>query len=233
MPVFAEWAATYSFVKEQGVPALIGPSQEVGPGLGHPPHPPIGRERIGQRARYDGGTNRYRQAQTKNADESERREHTHLNSPAAPVTSHLSPRTGDSQEKPPIRGVYACVCKMWVQYKDPGLVRYDIEPRGRPISIVDSLNGKTLTLDPAQKSPFLVQSPRPKGREARRDVAASIIDNFRQLANKNGEPVGEKSIGDVRARGFRVKEEGQTMTVWVDPRAGLQLVIESAGSQQR
>jgi hypothetical protein len=45
--------------------------------------------------------------------------------------------------------------------------------------------------------------------------------------------VGEKSIGDVRARGFRVKEDGQTMTVWVDPTARLQLLIESAGSQQR
>jgi outer membrane lipoprotein-sorting protein len=119
---------------------------------------------------------------------------------------------------------------MWVQYKDPGLVRYDSEPRGRYVTIIDSLNGKSLALDPGQKSAFLVQSPPPKGREARRDVAASIIDNFRQLASRKGEPVGEKSIGDVRARGFRVKEDGQTMTVWVDPKAGLPLLIESAGS---
>jgi outer membrane lipoprotein-sorting protein len=119
---------------------------------------------------------------------------------------------------------------MLVRYKDPGLVRYDLERRDGAITIMDSVRGKTLTLDPAQKSAFLVQNTPPKGREPGRDVAASIIDNIRQLANKNGEPVGEKSIGDVRARGFRVKEDGQTMTVWVDPKAGLPLRIESAGS---
>jgi outer membrane lipoprotein-sorting protein len=119
---------------------------------------------------------------------------------------------------------------MQVRYKDPGMVRYDLERHDGAITIMDSVSGKTLTLDPAQKSAFLVQSPPPKGREARRDVAASIIDNIRQLANKNGEPVGAKIIGDVRARGFRVKEDGQTMTVWVDPKASLPLLIESAGS---
>ena len=119
---------------------------------------------------------------------------------------------------------------MLIRYKDPGLVRYDLERRDGAITIMDSVSGKTLTLDPAQKSAFLVQNMPPKGREPRRDVAASIIDNIRQLANKNGEPVGEKIIGDVRARGFRVKEDGQTMTVWVDPKASLPLLIESAGS---
>ena len=95
---------------------------------------------------------------------------------------------------------------MRIQYKDPGLVRYDMEPRGGPVTVIDSVNGKTLTLDPAQKSAFLVESQPRKGGGPRRDVAASIIDNIRQLANKNGEPVGERTIGDVRARGFRVKE---------------------------
>ena len=86
-----------------------------------------------------------------------------------------------------------------MQYKVPGLVRYDVEPRGGPITVIDSVAGISLTLDPARKSALLVESPPPKGREPRRDVAASIVDNIRQLGNKKGEPVGEKTIGDVRA----------------------------------
>jgi outer membrane lipoprotein-sorting protein len=119
---------------------------------------------------------------------------------------------------------------MQIRYKDPGLVRYDVEPHGGPITVIDSVNGKILTLDPAQKSAILVERAVTKGREPRRDVAASIVDNLRQLAGKNGQPVGDKTIGDVRARGFLVKEDGQTMTVWVDPKAGLPLLIESTAN---
>ena len=72
---------------------------------------------------------------------------------------------------------------MQIRYKDPGLVRYDVEPRGGPITVIDSVAGKSLTLDPARKSALLVESPPPQGREPRRDVAASIVDNIRQLGN--------------------------------------------------
>ena len=41
--------------------------------------------------------------------------------------------------------------------------------------------------------------------------------------------MGEKVIGDVRARGFRVKEQGQDMTVWVDPQKKLPVLIEFKG----
>ena len=56
-----------------------------------------------------------------------------------------------------------------------------------------------------------------------------MIEDMRRLAGKDNEPVGEKVIGGVRARGFRVKEQGQDMTVWVDPQKKLPVLIEFAG----
>jgi Predicted periplasmic protein (DUF2092) len=53
---------------------------------------------------------------------------------------------------------------------------------------------------------------------------------MRRLAQKDGEPVGERVIGDVRARGFRVKEQGQDITVWVDPQKKLPILIEFTGT---
>jgi hypothetical protein len=118
---------------------------------------------------------------------------------------------------------------MLIRFKDPGLVRYDV-PRGGLFTVIDSVNGKTLTLDPGGKSASLIERPPLEGRQPRRDVAASIVDNIRQLASKKGEPAGEKTIGDVKARAFRVKEDGQSMTIWVDPKSGSPLLIESIGN---
>src|SRR5262249_58900648 len=44
-----------------------------------------------------------------------------------------------------------------------------------------------------------------------------------------GERAGERVIDDVRARGFRVKEDGLDITVWVDPQKKLPVLVEYAG----
>ena len=54
------------------------------------------------------------------------------------------------------------------------------------------------------------------------------IEDMRRLAGKDNEPVGEKVIGDVGG-GFRVKEQGQDMTIWVDPQKKLPVLIEFMG----
>ena len=113
-------------------------------------------------------------------------------------------------------------------YKVPGLMRSEPEPAGSPFSIMDSIHNKILILNPADKSAMLMEEqgggPAPK-----RDGAAMMIEDMRRLAGKDNEPVGEKVIGDVRARGFRVKEQGQDMTVWVDPQKKLPVLIEFKG----
>jgi outer membrane lipoprotein-sorting protein len=118
--------------------------------------------------------------------------------------------------------------KARILYKTPGLIRTEPEPAGVAVSIIDTIQNKILILSPADKSAMLLEEqgggPAPK-----RDAAAMVIEGMRQLAGKDNEPAGEKVIGDIRARGFRVKEQGQDMTVWVDPQRKLPVLIEFSG----
>jgi outer membrane lipoprotein-sorting protein len=117
-----------------------------------------------------------------------------------------------------------------ILYKVPGFCRTEPEPAGSPFSILDLESGKALMLNPADKSAMLLEEPAQGLAPARRrDIAAMMIEDLRRLAQKEGEPAGEKTVGDVRARGFRVKEQGQDITVWVDPQKKLPVLIEFAG----
>jgi outer membrane lipoprotein-sorting protein len=118
-----------------------------------------------------------------------------------------------------------------VLFKVPGLIRSEPEPAGGPVSILDTAHGRVVILNPADKSAMLLEEAPGAGRGPgpRRDLAASMIEDMRRLGAKDGQPAGERVIGDVRARGFRVREQGQDITVWVDPRKRLPLLVEVAG----
>ncbi len=116
-----------------------------------------------------------------------------------------------------------------ISYKVPGLLRSEAVPAGGQVAIVDVPHGKSLILNPADKSALLLEEPLAQGRPRKLDPAASMIEDMRRLAQKDGEPVGEKVIGDVHARGFHVKEQGQDMTVWIDPEKRLPLLVEVKG----
>ncbi len=118
-----------------------------------------------------------------------------------------------------------------VLYKVPGLVRTEVEPAAAGVSIMDLSHGKILMLNPTDKSAMLLEEPPGQGGgpAPKRDAATMMIEDMRRLAGKDNEPVGEKVIGDVRARGFRVKEQGQDMTIWVDPQKKLPVLIEFSG----
>ena len=49
---------------------------------------------------------------------------------------------------------------------------------------------------------------------------------MRKLAESKGEPVGRRRIGQVEAEGFRVRQGGQDLLVWIDPAASLPLRID-------
>jgi len=116
-----------------------------------------------------------------------------------------------------------------ISYMVPGLLRAEADVAGGVVSILDTIHRKTLILNPADKSALLLEQTTDQGRPKDLDVASSMIEGLRQLAQKDGEPAGEKLIGDVNARGFRVKELGQDMTVWIDPQKRLPLLIETTG----
>jgi outer membrane lipoprotein-sorting protein len=104
-------------------------------------------------------------------------------------------------------------------FKEPGHLRCESVPAGASVVISDVPNGKYLMLNPTAKTALMLEgalpgTPKPAGH----DIAASEVANFRKLADKHGEPAGEKVIGNVRARGFRaVMAPGYETVVWADP----------------
>ena len=70
-----------------------------------------------------------------------------------------------------------------------------------------------------------------KTKNAHKDAhenAADMIDWLRKLADKKGESVGKKRIGDIEAEGFRVEEEGFPRIVWANPKTKMPVLIETS-----
>jgi outer membrane lipoprotein-sorting protein len=108
--------------------------------------------------------------------------------------------------------------------KAPALIRCEAEPDGS-VTVFDAARNRTLVLDPKSKSALLMEGPAPADGDAT-DMAAKQVEGLRKLAEAKGEPVGRRRIGDVEAEGFRVRQRGQELLVWVDPGAKLPLRID-------
>ena len=106
--------------------------------------------------------------------------------------------------------------------KWPGLVRSEVE--GGIVGIIDARQGKQLILDPTAKTALLVEGKPP---QAPLGPATNIAEQMRQLTEGDAKPIGEKVIGEIRARGYLVKKFGMEMTVWVDPATRLPIRIDS------
>lgn len=121
-------------------------------------------------------------------------------------------------------------------FKEPGHMRCESVPAGVSIVICEIPSGKYLTLNPAAKTAILLEGKLPGGpKPGSPDIAASEVASFRKLADKQGEPLGEKLIGNVRAKGFRVvMAPGYETTVWADPekRVPVQLDISAPYGDQ-
>ena len=123
------------------------------------------------------------------------------------------------QEKPVTTKTY---------YKAPGVARTEVA--GGQVVVVDLNQGKTLFLDAASKSALLVESkPLEKGKV---DAGLGLAEEFRRLEVADGEPAGEREIGGVEARGFRIKKRNDEMTFWVSPKTGLPLLVETTSHIQ-
>jgi outer membrane lipoprotein-sorting protein len=114
--------------------------------------------------------------------------------------------------------------KARILYKEPGRVRTVATGQ---ISITDLREGKTLILDSTAKAALMIDYKRsgdPKS--VPREKASSMIDELRKLTDKKGESVGKKRIGDLETEGFRVQEEGFTLTLWANPKTRMPVLIE-------
>jgi outer membrane lipoprotein-sorting protein len=110
---------------------------------------------------------------------------------------------------------------------EPGLFRSDSEPPGGPSTIIDVPHERTLILNAATKSALLLEGKMVEAEQGHpRDPALAMVEGLRALAGMHGEPVGKKPIDAVEAHGFRVKQPGQELTVWVDPKSRLPVQVE-------
>jgi outer membrane lipoprotein-sorting protein len=115
-----------------------------------------------------------------------------------------------------------------VLVKAPALMRTEAEPDG-PVSLFDAVRNRTLIVDSKTRTALLLEGPA-SADGAVADVFAKEVDGLRQLTKARTEPVGRRRIGTVNAEGFRVRQHGQEMIVWVDPAAKLPLQIDVKGS---
>jgi outer membrane lipoprotein-sorting protein len=122
----------------------------------------------------------------------------------------------------------ATMASVRLLFKEPGHLRSESVPAGASVVISDSQDGKYLMLNPTAKSAVILEGRLPgTPKPGSHDIAASEVANFRKLADKPGEPVGEKLIGKVRARGFRVvMAPGYETVVWADPQTRLPVQLD-------
>lgn len=113
-------------------------------------------------------------------------------------------------------------------YKATGVAR--TEQEGGQVVIVNLNQGKTLFLDAASQSALLLES-KPLEKD-KRNAGIGLAEKFRKLEATDGEPAGEKEIGGVKARGFRVKKRNDEMTFWIHPNTGLPLLVETTSQIQ-
>lgn len=108
--------------------------------------------------------------------------------------------------------------------------RFRIEAAdGSQVRIADLKARKGVILDADRK--LAQQLDLPAGPEAQ----PSILDALNKLAGQPGERVGEEDVGGVRATRFKVtiggpKDARQEWAVWVDPKTGWPVKMQSAGT---
>lgn len=83
---------------------------------------------------------------------------------------------------------------------------------------------RILSLVPQGKQARLIET---KLSDPKQALAGDFVGDFRKLADKPGaEPLEERQIGDVKAKGFRVAMDGQVVSLWAHPKTALPLRVE-------
>jgi hypothetical protein len=84
---------------------------------------------------------------------------------------------------------------------------------------------RLLALEPKSKTAQIVEANVAEGGGGRNP---DFVATFRALADKPGEPLEDRQVGDVKAKGFKVVSDGQTISLWVHPKTALPLLVEMA-----
>jgi hypothetical protein len=110
---------------------------------------------------------------------------------------------------------------------ESGRMRQTISPSagmpGGTVMIWDYGQGRCLTLDPQNKrATILEMSNMPQEQKSQ-----NLLEQFRQLNEKAGTPIGEKQIAGRLTKGFKVGAPPMEMVIWADVETRLPVLIEA------
>lgn len=96
------------------------------------------------------------------------------------------------------------------------------------IMTTDNAVSKTLTLNKVAKTAQLTEFRRDNAAPAVAGPAGDMLDGFRKLADLKGEPIEDREIHGIKAKGFSVKGLWGLWpaSIWVEPATKLPLLIE-------
>ena len=142
----------------------------------------------------------------------------------------------DVQEK--IRKAHTLTCTITVRqegklllegrmiFKEPGLVRQEMTKPERAINVINSKEGRVLSLSPKEKKAILIDmAGMPEGM-TNKQKDQDYLRQLKDLVEKSQTALGEKEIGGKKAKGYKVKRKGQAFDIWVDARTGDLLEME-------
>ncbi len=101
---------------------------------------------------------------------------------------------------------------MEIAFKEPGYMRMST-PNGY-VSIIDSIQGKGLTILPPKKQFIEMEISNLQNDPAQQNI--NVIEKLRSLPERADEQLGTREIDGREVQGFRITEEGLIKTVWID-----------------
>jgi outer membrane lipoprotein-sorting protein len=112
--------------------------------------------------------------------------------------------------------------EMEIAFKEPGYVR--ITMPGGYVSVADWTQGKGLSIIPDKKQFIEMDMSNLPDDIARRQF--EMIERLRTLPERADEVLGERNVDGHVVQGFRVAEEGEIDTVWIDPHTRELILVE-------
>jgi len=111
---------------------------------------------------------------------------------------------------------------MEIAFKEPGYMRFAMA--GGYVSIVDSIQGKGLTIIPPKKQFIEFEMSNLQNDPAKRNI--NVIEKLRSLPERADEELGAREIDGREVQGFRITEEGLINTVWIDMQTRELVLVE-------
>ncbi|MHC4433168.1 MAG: LolA family protein [Planctomycetota bacterium] len=113
--------------------------------------------------------------------------------------------------------------EMDVAYKEPGLMRMTMA--GGYISVMDAVEGRGLSIIPEKKQFIEMDMSNLPDDPSKNPL--DTIEKLRSLPDRADEELGETEVDGRTVQGFRVTEEGVTLTVWIDPKTRELVEVEA------